>query len=85
MSIQTPASNTPTVQDIIECIKTVTSHEVTPETDIFDSAGVDSLAVLRIRANLKAQFGFPISASAFFNGRTPAGIAQRIEGFHANS
>ncbi|GAA3685502.1 acyl carrier protein [Yimella lutea] len=84
MTTSTPANSTPSAQEIVECIKAVTNRDVTPDTDIFDSAGVDSLSILRCRANLKTKFGFPVPASAFFNGRTPTGIAQRIEEIREN-
>jgi hypothetical protein len=62
---------------IIECVRKVANRDVVGDTDIF-SAGVDSLAVLRCRALLRAQTGVMVSGHVFFEGRTPAAIADLI-------
>jgi acyl carrier protein len=65
------------VSTIIECLQKVSNRDLVQDTDIF-SAGVDSLAVLRCRALLKEQTGIKIPGHVFFEGRTPAGIADLI-------
>ncbi len=62
---------------IIDCMRKVSNRDIQADTDIF-SAGVDSLAVLRCRALLKAQTGIKVPGHVFFGGRTPAGIADLI-------
>jgi acyl carrier protein len=62
---------------IIDCVRKILNSDVTAETDIF-SAGVDSLAVLRCRALLKEQTGVKVPGHVFFEGRTPARIADLI-------
>ncbi len=65
------------ISTIIECVRKVLDHDIVADTDIF-SAGVDSLAVLRCRALLRKQTGITIPGHVFFEGRTPAGIADLI-------
>lgn len=65
------------IATIIECIQRVSNRDVAADADIF-SAGIDSLAVLRCRALLKEQTGIKIPGHVFFEGRTPAGIADLI-------
>lgn len=65
------------IATIIDCIQQVSNHDVTEDVDIF-SSGIDSLAVLRCRALLKEQTGIKIPGHVFFEGRTPARIAELI-------
>lgn len=69
---------------VIDCVQKVLNQDVTESTDIFN-AGVDSLAVLRCRALLKAQTGIKVPGHVFFGGRTPAGIAALIGAENAGS
>lgn len=65
------------IATIIDCIQQVSNHDVAEDVDIF-SSGIDSLAVLRCRALLKEQTGIKIPGHVFFEGRTPARIAELI-------
>jgi acyl carrier protein len=65
------------VEMIIECVQKISDQSIAGDTDIF-SAGFDSLAVLRCRAQLKELTGVKVPGHVFFGGRTPAGIAQLI-------
>lgn len=65
------------VSTIIDCLRKVSNRDLVKDTDIF-SAGVDSLAVLRCRVLLREQTGIKIPGHVFFEGRTPAGIADLI-------
>ncbi|WP_055495046.1 acyl carrier protein [Streptomyces sp. TP-A0356] len=67
---------------ITDCVRTVLDLELADDTDIF-AAGVDSLAVLRCRALLKERTGVKVPGHVFFEGRTPARIADLIGGAHA--
>ena len=64
-----------TVTMLIECVRKVSSGDISEDTDIF-SAGMDSLAVLRCRALLREQTGVKVPGHVFFKGRTPAGIME---------
>lgn len=70
-----------TTELVMECVEQVSDREVGRDTDIF-SAGIDSLAVLRCRALLKEKTGVRVPAHAFFGGRTPEGIAEKIGADH---
>ncbi|MEW1612902.1 MULTISPECIES: acyl carrier protein [unclassified Streptomyces] len=61
---------------ILECLFKVFHRELTEDTDIFE-AGVDSLVVLRVRALIKQQTGVKVPGHVFFEGRTPARIAEK--------
>ncbi|GHE59692.1 hypothetical protein GCM10018785_31100 [Streptomyces longispororuber] len=67
---------------ITDCVRTVLNRDLAHDTDIF-TAGVDSLAVLRCRALLKERTGIKVPGHVFFEGRTPARIADLIGGTHA--
>ncbi|GAA2966537.1 acyl carrier protein [Streptomyces enissocaesilis] len=67
---------------IIECLRKVLNRDLTQDSDIFD-AGVDSLAVLRCRALLKERTGVKVPGHVFFEGRTPARIADLMGARHA--
>lgn len=71
-----------TTDSIIECLRKVLNREVAADEDIFE-AGVDSLAVLRCRALLKQQTGVKAPGHVFFEGRTPARIADLMGARHA--
>ncbi|MFV0131183.1 acyl carrier protein [Streptomyces sp. HMX112] len=62
---------------ITDCVQRILNREVAEDTDIFD-AGVDSLVVLRCRALLKERTGVKVPGHVFFEGRTPARIADLI-------
>ncbi|MGW8379022.1 acyl carrier protein [Streptomyces sp. ODS28] len=66
---------------IVECLQHVLGRELGEDEDIF-AAGVDSLAVLRCRARLKEQTGVKMPGHVFFEGRTPARIAD-LMGAHS--
>lgn len=66
---------------IVECLQKVLHRELAEDQDIFD-AGVDSLAVLRCRALLKEQTGVKVPGHVFFEGRTPARIAELVGALH---
>lgn len=68
---------------IIECLRKVLHRDLAEDDDIFD-AGVDSLAVLRCRALLKQQTGVKLPGHVFFEGRTPARIAELMGARHAD-
>ncbi|MCW5250406.1 MULTISPECIES: acyl carrier protein [unclassified Streptomyces] len=67
---------------ILECLAKVHHGELSADTDIFE-AGVDSLVVLRVRALIKQQTGVKVPGHVFFEGRTPARIAEKAGALHA--
>lgn len=66
---------------VIECLRQVLDRELAEDDDIF-TAGVDSLAVLRCRGLLKRQTGIKVPGHVFFEGRTPARIADLMGAHH---
>ncbi|MFF4185110.1 acyl carrier protein [Streptomyces sp. NPDC001691] len=67
---------------ITDCLREVLDRDIAADADIF-TAGVDSLAVLHCRALLKERTGVRVPGHVFFEGRTPARIAELIGAEHA--